>query len=684
MSQIPENLKNSPTIQLVTSQGWNWKDSGGGQIAVEVCPFCKKGDYKFYVAVMNPEEGTRDGLYFCHHGSCGKTGNLRTLKEQLGLRVAGVESRSEWAGRGDSKADELPDVEACHTALLGDAEVMDWLINVRGFTEAVIRRQKLGIKEKVFFREAGEVRALVIPYLVNGNVVFAKYRTIPPSPKDFAAPKGWESPLFNGEILVDGLSEVIFVEGEANTLFLQSQGYEKVVGVPGANVKKAAWIETLDKLGDGLRKYILYDEDKAGRKNSQELASRIGVDKCLKIVLPPFEVTVPVSECKLCDDDGKIRSANKETRDCLHIRPGKDINEWFQVGGGTLEAFEKLKENAALFDVTGVKSSMDALEQLEDELKGKVDLAPKYVTKRWQSLAKLVGFEDGDIIDILAPEKVGKTTFGLNLIDDMIQDYGEDGLIVCLEMTQARLARKWVSKVTGFDDIITAPGSPEAKAKLEELKLACVTAREIQRSRGADLYFAYPQMVKSPEDVYKLIRDCIRRYGVKWVLFDNLQRLCDDTLENKGHRTIHLSQISKAFAKLAKDHNIKLIRILQPRQIGDGDMIQSNHTDGSSQIAKDCDCTITLWRNKTGVTKRSQWEEDQGQGEEEASFSPKMKATVALSRYSQGGSCNLFFDGAKSQVKEYENTSTPTPQYNALISEGAPTPILVPTEGVTI
>lgn len=684
MPEIPQDLKNSPGLQFVTSQGWNWKDSGGGQIAIEICPFCKKGEYKLYMAVMNPEQGTRDGLYFCHHGSCGKTGNLRTLKEHLGLRIPGVESRSEWAGR-EGKADELPDVEACHSALLGDAEVMDWLLNVRGFTEEIIKKQKLGIKEKVFFKEAGEVRALVIPYLVNNNVVFAKYRTIPPSPKDFVAPKGWDAPLYNGEVLQEGLDEVIFVEGEANTLFLQSQGYNKVVGVPGANVKKAAWIETLDKLGDGLRKYILYDEDKAGRKNSQELASRIGVDKCLKIVLPAFNVTVPVDECKLCDDDGKIRSANKETRDCLHIRAGKDVNEWFTKGGGTLEAFEKLKENAVLFDVTGVTSSMDAVGQLEDELNGKVDLAPKYITKRWTSLAKLVGFEDGDVIDILAPEKVGKTTFGLNLIDDMVQDYGEDGLVVCLEMTQARLARKWVAKVTGFEDIITTPGTPESKAKLEELKAACVTARQIQKARGADLYFAYPQMVKTPEDVYKLIKDCVRRYGVKWVLFDNIQRLCDDTLENKGHRTIHLSQISKAFAKLAKDFNIKLIRILQPRQIGEGDIIQSSHTDGSSQIAKDCDCTITLWRAKTGVTKRSQWEEDNGAQEEEASFAPKMKATVALSRYSQGGSCNLFFDGAKSQVREFENTvAAPPAQYNGLIAESAPVQIAVPTEGVTI
>jgi hypothetical protein len=644
-------------MQLVVSQGWDWEGPDGGQIKVKVCPFCKKGDSKFYMAVMNPEEGTRDGLYFCHHGSCGKTGNLRTLQEHLGLRVAGVESRSEWAGKSDRKADDLPNIDVCHAALLGDASALDYLLNVRGFSEAIIKQQKLGLKEKVYFRQAGEVRALVIPYLVNGNAVFVKYRTLPPSPKDFVCPAGWEAPLYNGETLQEGMNEIVFVEGEADAIACMSVGIKNVVGVPGANVKKAAWIETLDKVAPE-KIYILYDSDRAGQKGAQEIASRIGIDKCLRLVLPAFEVEV----------DGVKR-------------PGKDVNEWFSKGGGTLEAFERLKEDAEFFDVTGVTSAGDALTQLEDELSGKVDLAPKYITQ-WASLNKLVGFEDGDVIDILAPEKVGKTTFGMNLMDHMASAYGEDGLIVCLEMTQARLARKWVAMVTGFEDFITQPGTPESKAQLEKLKAACVQARQLQQNRNADLYFAYPQMVKQPEDVFKLIRDCIRRYGVKWVMFDNLQLLCDNTLENKGHRTIHLSQISKGFAKLAKDHKIKLIRILQPRQIEDGHMVTARHTDGSSQIAKDCDAHITLWRSSTGEIKKSEWEKDNG-AESDESFEPKMKVTVALSRYSSGGSRNLWFDGARSQVTEMPTSVAPKQQFNSIIAtDTVPTESSAPTAHV--
>ena len=651
---VPAELAKSAAMAFVISQGWNWDGPNGGQISVEICPFCRKSENKFYIAVCDPEESTRDGLFFCHHGSCQKTGNLRTLQEHLGLRVAGVDSRKEWAG-SKGEQEQLPNADMCHANLLADAESMDYLLHVRGFSREVIEKQKLGLVAQRFFREAGTVKALVIPYLVNGNVVFAKYRTLPPSPKDFTSSTGWDAPLYNGEVLNEDIHDVVFVEGETNTISLLNYGVHNAVGVPGANIKKTTWIEQLDKLIEGgLKVYILYDDDKVGKKSAQEIASRIGFDKCLRMFLPYFEVTVPLDECKLCDKDGfDLKSGTDKKVQCLHKRPGKDVNEWFQRGGGTLEAFEEMKKAATLFDVTGVTGTKDALQQVEDENNGKVDAAPTYSTQ-YPELNKLVGFEDGDVIDIVAPEKVGKTTFGLNLLDHMVKTYGEDGLLVCLEMTQVRLAKKWISLVTGFEDNIVEAGTQEARDKKVKLTAAIAEARIEQQSRAADLYFAYPQLVKTPEDVFKLIRDCIRRYGVKWVMFDNVQRLCDDTLQNQGHRTVHMSQISKGFAKLAKDYRIKLIRILQPKRIEKGQVITTNDVDGSSQCAKDSDCMITMWRKVVGEMKKSEYDEEaEGFKETNASFEPKTKLAVGLSRYSGGGSCYVFCDGARSQFRSY-------------------------------
>lgn len=640
----------TPALQYVISKGWTYKESGSEKIELETCPFCKKNNYGHFY--MNVREDNQDGLWMCHR--CGKSGNLITLKEEMGDKIRGVDSRSEWAVK-DRKIEPMPNILEAHQALLEDADAMDYLINTRGFSREIIERQKLGLTSKRYFRKCGEVRALLYPYLVQGNPVFAHWRSLPPSPKDFSSLQGWDAPLYNSEALREGITEITMVEGEANTIAALDHNVENIVGVPGANFKKAMWIDTLDQIG--IEKvYICYDKDKVGQKAAQTLASRIGIEKCWKITLPDFQVPT---------DTG--------------TRVGKDINEWFVYGGGTKEAFEQLKETAELFDVQGVSSSKSALDEFEDFLDGKQDLLPTYKTP-WEPLNKLVGFEDGDVIDLVAPEKIGKTTVGLNLIEYAVDQYDEDGIIICFEMPVIRLVRKWVSHVTRTDDSI--PKSPEeAKLRLDAMKQAVKLARRKTAMRGGDLYFCYPQ-IKDMDDVYKLIVDCIRRYGVRWVMIDNLQLICDRTLKPNQNRTIHLSQISKTLAGIAKDYGIKMLRILQPHRIKDGAIISTNDVDGSSQVAKDCDCMMTAHRNPVGEMSQSEFE-SMGYVETETAFDPKMLLTVGLSRYSCGGYVTLYFDGATSTVTEYD-TAGKVKLDAAKPVDGYAVPVEKVADGITV
>jgi len=992
---IPIGLEKSMAMQLIISQGWSFAPPNGGQVAVEKCPFCLKDGGKFYIAVEgDPTSSSRDGLWFCH--KCQATGNLRTLQEKLGLRVANVHSNKEWAEKKDTP-DALPNVELCHARLLGDADAVDYLLNVRGFSQEIIERQKLGLIEKHYFRKAGETRALVIPYLSNeGNITFAKLRTLPPAEKDFTSPHGYEATLYNSPALNDECKEITMVEGECDALSLMSHGIESVVGVPGAGVRKHSWIEAIDRINPKV--YILFDSDRAGTKGAQELASRVGLDRCLKINLPTGV---------------------------------KDINEYF-VQGGTTEGFEELKQKAVQFDVSGVSSAANTLDEIEGELEGKSELSPTY-TSPWPALNKVVSFESGDVIDIVAPGKVGKanginslaktptgwvafkdikvgtelasvdgkpnfvtgvfpqgklpmfevsfsddrktlvsaehlwrvscdtpwernnnsrvyttdtilgeycypgsrrrsklyvplvsgdfgsdselpidpwllgvligdgglthgqprissadleivnrstlalqktedalvpdggkygyringgrtkaalsklslwghkaeskfipklyleaskeqrwellrglmdtdgtagnrqgtpsyctvskklaedfvylvrslgglakvgtpqkkhfrykgemrtgqpayviivrvpdtskvfslqrklakvkprqkqprltfksitsagvyeavcisvshpsklyvtddfivthnTTLGLNLIDHLTDVYGENGLVICLEMERKRLAKKWISMVTGYEESLAVPGSEEAKRNLVEFKAAIGKARNIQNMRTADLYFAYPQQIKAPEDIYKLMTDCIRRYDIKFIMFDNLQLLCDTIIGSRqGQRTVLLSQISKGLTRIAKDYGKVLIRIVQPKQLEKGAVIESRDVDGSSQIEKDCDCQLLMWRKVIGTKTQSAYDEELKEKEESSeTFDSLTKITVALSRYSSGGKCWLTFDGAKSQVRSQDTTEKPQTQqqFNSLLPMEKPdTAVKLPTEGIAI
>ena len=630
---IPEGFEGSAAFQFIQSRGWNWKESTAPNIELDTCPYCKRsGGGHFYIEVhgTNSDRKNRDGLHLCHR--CGKSGRLVNLKEFLGINIPGVESKKDWAGDA-IKRETLPDVEEAHQMLLGDTGAMDYLVNNRGFSIDIIKERKLGIIPERYFKEAGKVKALVYPYLVNGNCVFVHYRTLPDTahpgavPKGFSSPIGWTAPLYNGEILREGLKDVTFVEGEANTIAALDKGITNICGVPGANFKKADWIVTIDELG--LEKiYICYDKDHAGQTAAQEIAKRIGIDKCWKIDLPDFDVTTEFGE----------------------VRKGKDLNEWFMVGGGTAEAFEHLKANAQQFDVEGVASAPNALQELLDEIRGRHSIEGKYRTQ-YPDLNKLVTFDPGDVIDIIAEEKIGKTTLALNLLDHMVTTYGEDGIFICAEMTRARLARKWIAYKAQIADNI--PKTPEdSDALLHEFLTKIPVVQQQASDSPGELYFCSPRY-KTEQDIYQLIRDVIRRYGVKWIVIDNLQRIIDTTpSSSKMNRTERMSAFSKVISQFAKEFNVQIIRILQPHRVMDGQIATSRNNDGSSQVAKDCDCNIAVHRDRIGPTKIDEVAKTEGTIIAE-SFSDKALISVGLSRYSSGGRLWLIFDGARSTFKAY-------------------------------
>jgi hypothetical protein len=616
---VPIQMQGSAGLQLVQSQGWNFKVTDNIRICLK-CPFCQKDDH-FYMEIrgINDEQKQRDSLYLCQR--CGKSGNLYALKQHLGLVIPGVSSQKEW-GNSEKKIDPLPDTEECHTALLNDDDALAYLMDIRGFSLDIIKKQKIGLTSHYFKATGANTRSLVFPYLVNGNAVWAHFRTLPnPNdlssvPKDFASPKGWDSALYNAGELKEGLKDIVLVEGEANCIAAMDKGINNIFGVPGANIKKAEWIESIDKIG--LEKiYVLYDKDKVGQRAAQTLASRIGIEKCWKVVLPDFDVTT---------EEGKFRK-------------GKDLNEWF-CNGGTFEEFEKLKESAQLFDVDGVSSAMDALDEFTEELDSK-GAGQKYV---WPLIGELIQFDNGDCIDILAEEKVGKTSFGMNLIEYMVDTYGDDGIIICAEMTRAKLARKWVSHKAQIADNL--PKTPEEAKKLTSLfKAAIPEVKEMAANRQGTLYLCYPKYT-TMDDVYKLIIDCIRRYGVKWVMIDNLQRFCDITKGNKN-RTEWLSEISKRTSQIGKDYDVQMIRILQPHRVGEGHLTTVSSVDGASQIAKDCDGMLILNRNRIGGVDKNTFASG-AFVESTTTFSPETLVTCGISRYSAGGETQVWYDGATS------------------------------------
>lgn len=591
-------VEQSKSIAYVQQKGWAFRTTDD-QIILEVCPLCGKDNWHFYMR-FRPKE--KDGLWDCK--VCGQTGNLYQLKEALGDRMNNAMSMKDAAESYRQPA-ALPDVEAAQRALMLEAEnenvespVLDYLIAERGFTSAVIEKFKLGLVQ-----EYGK-RWLLIPFYRGENLIYVKYRTVPPDQKEFRGLAGRECPLFNEDIIVPELDELMFVEGEADALACLSKGIEYVVGTPGANLKKASWIKKLDDCAPKVI-YICYDNDQVGQTAAKEMAIRIGIDKARNIVLP------------------------KE----LNGKKVKDINEWF-LAGGTIEEFNVLKAKAQPFNVEGVHSAGEILEEIRQDIAGGKQNG-KY-DSQWPELNVLMNLlDDGDLVGIMAEGKVGKTTMAMNWLQYLITRYEKAGLMFCQEMQPKRLVSKWI-------DFVTDTPSNEKTIKTVEDAM-CIAA-----DMKADYLFGYTSSTKFSE-VADTIRQAVRRYGVKFVCFDNLQLLC----RNVEHSAQETSIITKQFKNLAMELGIVILLIIQPNRVREGEIVAARNAHGSSAIEKDVDYMICLHRNREGKVKQDDFDAAGGYIQVAENFGPQLLVRVDLSRYSSGGSDTLWMDGAKSKVTSF-------------------------------
>ena len=161
----------------------------------------------------------------------------------------------------------------------------------RGISQQVADEMKLFPAEKYFKRLGKNGDAIGFPYFRNGQFISAKYRSI--ESKEFTQDEGGAKDFF-GIDKIDLSCPVIIVEGEIDALTLLECGLKNVLSVPsGAPMKvsdgkvdasedkKFAFVwNAVDVLNQVPYVTIATDTDTAGQALAEELARRIGKDKC--------------------------------------------------------------------------------------------------------------------------------------------------------------------------------------------------------------------------------------------------------------------------------------------------------------------------------------------------------------------------------------------------------------------
>ena len=151
-----------------------------------------------------------------------------------------------------------------------------WLREVRKIPDEVQAR----------FCLASKRGALMFPYLRDGELVFAKYRKVPA--KEFFIDAECEPSLFGWQALTGRERAVCIVEGELDALAMAAYGVPALsVPMGGGKGAKQQWIDSeFERLAQFDDVVLCLDADEAGRQAAEEIAKRLGRERCRVATLP--------------------------------------------------------------------------------------------------------------------------------------------------------------------------------------------------------------------------------------------------------------------------------------------------------------------------------------------------------------------------------------------------------------
>ncbi len=520
----------------------------------------------------------KSGQYYCHH--CQAAGSFYTLKKHLGDLTDPISFKNlvpeETLVIDDKEYDEI---QKSHLRLLQDKDALLYLSSRRLGLEAV-RHFKLGLTEE------DNITWLSFPYMSHGKLKNIKYRTLPPAQKKFRRALGGESSLYNDEVLQEKLDKILIVEGEMDLLSLWSKGFKNVVATSiGAGGIKNEWIEQLDKVPII---FICYDNDDAGQIGAQKLAARLGLEKCKQIRLP---------------------------------NGYKDINEYFQKGHTAIH-FQKLIDVAVNFDVENVISLGGLIQETIRHLTAGVP-EERYILP-WKSVNKLVnGFVPGDLIVIAGKPGTGKSSLSFNILYHWAM-IDIPVLLFSLEMPPWRILPRIVALHKRKDSLLCNDAE--------------ILSEAYKELRNVPFYLAYKYTKLDWNFVADTIRHSVRRYGIKFVVFDNLHFLC----RSLAHQTEEVSITIQNFKLLAQELAIPIVVIARPRKTT-AKIITGEDIKNSADVEGDADVILIIARDR----KKSMSGEDV-----EGNFEPQTLIVADKVRYSAGGSVHLMADDA--QCRFYE------------------------------
>ncbi len=439
----------------------------------------------------------------------------------------------------------------------------------RGISEQTADSMQLFPAERYFTRLDKKTDSIGFPYFKNGKFISAKYRSI--ESKDFTQDAGGSQDFF-GIDKVDPTKPVVIVEGEIDALTLMECGIENVLSVPsGAPIKvldgkvdasedkrfSFVW-NAFDMLKQVPYVTIATDTDTAGQALAEELARRIGKDKCR---IATFEF--------------------------------KDLNEAFLAEGADL--VKRIIEDAEPYPVAGLSSASKFAERLND-LWGKG--TGKGFSTGYSNVDEIYTISQGQLSIVTGYPSSGKSNFVDQLMVNLAKAHDWKFALCSFEnQPEIHISRLMeIYKEKRFFDGSNRMTEDEKNEAFEWVENHFV----FMDSEGAE-----PSTIDS---ILERAKVAVARTGIRGLVIDPY-----NYIENKGGQAEHefISSMLTRMQAFAKAYGVHVWFVAHPSKITRSGMDlprpDGMAISGSMAWWAKADCGITVHRTKTNDVEIAVW-----------------------------------------------------------------------------
>lgn len=430
-----------------------------------------------------------------------------------------------------------------------------WLVK-RGIGMEVIDKYKIATGRVYMPQVEEEVNAIQFPYYRDEALINIKHRD---KNKNFRMEQGAERILYGYD---DIASITIFVEGEIDKLSIAQAGMFNCVSVPdGAPAENtrdySTKFEFLDSAYDKLDKvetFILaVDNDAPGKRLEDELARRLGRDRCLRVIWP--------EGCKDAND--------------VLVRYGA----------------ERLKSsicNASHFPIAGVQGLRDIEDDIDTLF---VEGYPKGENTGWPTLDKHYTVHAGQWTLITGIPSHGKSEWLDALTFNIAENSGWSFGIFSAEnqpiaFHAMKLIEKYCHKRNGNIDPVSVEYSNAKKFVSDHYHF-------IQQAGDVTL-----------DGILDKARQLILRYGIRGLVIDPYNEI-DHNLEHGQSETLYISELLTKIRKFTRQYQIHIWLVAHPQKLqkdkenGKYPVPHPYDVSGSAHWANKADNCIAVHRNPT-------------------------------------------------------------------------------------